>query len=51
MDALDRIGEVLKKQGVTLVELIESGREIREQIVAEKYGLMVMGGSWKFEGR
>ena len=39
MDALDRIGEVLKKQGVTLDELIESGKEIRGQLIAEKYEL------------
>lgn len=38
MDALDRIGEVLKEQGVTLEELIESGRDIRGEIVQE-YGL------------
>jgi AbrB family looped-hinge helix DNA binding protein len=39
MDALDRIGEALKKQGITLEELIESGREIRGQIIEEEYGL------------
>jgi len=39
MDALDRIGEALRKQGVTLEELIESGREIRGQVVEEEYGL------------
>ncbi len=39
MDALDRIGEALKEQGVTLEELIESGREIRGQSVKEEYGL------------
>jgi antitoxin PrlF len=44
MDALDRIGEALKKQGVTLEELMESGREIREQMVAEKYGLAAEKG-------
>jgi len=39
MDALDRIGEALKKQGITLEELIESGREIRGEIIKEEYGL------------
>ena len=39
MDALDRIGEALKKQGITLEELIESGREIRGRIIEEEYGL------------
>jgi antitoxin PrlF len=38
MQALDRIGEALKERGVSLEELIESGREIREQIVEEEYG-------------
>ena len=37
MDALDRIGEALKKRGVTLEELIESGREIRGEIYKEKF--------------
>ena len=39
MKTLDRIGAELKKQGLTLEEMIESGREIRGQIVKEKYGL------------
>jgi len=37
MDALDRIGEALEKQGITLEELIESGREIRGKIYKEKF--------------
>lgn len=37
--ALDRIGAALKGQGVSLDELIESGREERSKIVREKYGL------------
>lgn len=36
---LDQIGQVLKAQGVTLDEFIESGREIRGTIVQEKYGV------------
>jgi antitoxin PrlF len=39
MEALDRIGEVLREQGISLEELIESGREIRGQMVGEEYGL------------
>ncbi|MBM4465519.1 MAG: AbrB/MazE/SpoVT family DNA-binding domain-containing protein [Chloroflexi bacterium] len=38
MDALDRIGKVLKERGITLEQLIESGREIRGQIIEEEYG-------------
>ena len=37
MEALDRIGEALKEQGITLEEMIESGREIREEIYREKF--------------
>lgn len=37
--ALDKIGEALKEKGLSLDELIESGREIRGQIVKEKYGI------------
>ena len=36
---LDEIGQALKEQGVTLDDWIESGREIRGQLVEEKYGL------------
>lgn len=36
---LTQIGQVLNEQGVTLDELIEAGREIRGQLVQEKYGL------------
>lgn len=39
MAALDRIGAELKKKGLTLEELIESGREIRGEIMKEKYGI------------
>ena len=37
--ALDKLGEVLRKKGISLEELIESGREIRGQMVKGKYGL------------
>ncbi len=39
LKALDRIGEVLRSQGASLDELMEAGREIRGEIVKEKYGL------------
>lgn len=36
--ALDRIGQVLKEKGLSLEELVESGREIRGNIIEKKYG-------------
>jgi bifunctional DNA-binding transcriptional regulator/antitoxin component of YhaV-PrlF toxin-antitoxin module len=36
---LDEIGEALKEKGITLDEMIESGREIRGQMLKEKYGI------------
>ena len=36
MDALDRIGKALQKQGITLEELIATGREARGRMVAEE---------------
>ncbi|MBI2909550.1 MAG: AbrB/MazE/SpoVT family DNA-binding domain-containing protein [Chloroflexi bacterium] len=39
MKALDRIGEALKEKGLTLEELIESGREIRSHIARRKHGV------------
>ena len=39
MDALDQIGEALKAQGITLEDLMESGRDIRGDILKEKYGI------------
>jgi AbrB family looped-hinge helix DNA binding protein len=38
LQALDRIGEILREQGLTLEELIDSGAEIREELVREQYG-------------
>ena len=35
----DKLGAMLKEQGITLEELMDSGREIRGQITAEKYHL------------
>jgi AbrB family looped-hinge helix DNA binding protein len=37
--ALDRIGDVLKDQGLSLEELIASGREIRTDLLQETYGI------------
>ena len=37
--ALDRIGDALKGKGLSLEELIESGRETRGAIMEKKYGL------------
>lgn len=37
--ALDKLGQALKEKGLTLEELIESGREIRGRIVKEKYDI------------
>jgi len=39
MRSLDQIGQALKEQGITLEELIESGRDIRGELIKEKYGL------------
>jgi AbrB family looped-hinge helix DNA binding protein len=36
---LDEIGEALAEQGLTLDELIESGREIRGELLREMYGI------------
>lgn len=38
LKALDAIGAALKEQGLTLEDMIESGREIREELYREKYG-------------
>ena len=39
MKALDRIGEALREQGLSLDELIESGRAERDDLIRELYGL------------
>jgi AbrB family looped-hinge helix DNA binding protein len=39
MELLDQIGEALKERGISLEELVESGREIRAEMLKEKYGL------------
>ncbi len=35
--ALDRIGEVLRERGLSLEELIESGREERTRLIEERH--------------
>ena len=37
MRALDRVGEALRQRGLSLDDLIESGRDIRAEIAKEKY--------------
>ncbi len=39
MRALDEIGRALREQGVTLDEWIESGREERDELLMELYGI------------
>lgn len=39
MKALEKIGSMLKEQGITLDDLIDSGREIRGDLVKELYDL------------
>jgi antitoxin PrlF len=36
--AFDRIGDILKEQGLSVDELIASGREIRADLLQETYG-------------
>jgi hypothetical protein len=36
--ALDRVGEALKEEGVTLEGWVESARSVREKLVEERYG-------------
>jgi AbrB family looped-hinge helix DNA binding protein len=37
--ALEKIGRVLEEKGTTLDELIDSGREVRGELVEERYEL------------
>jgi hypothetical protein len=37
--ALDSIGDILKEQGLSLDELIASGRQARGDILQETYGI------------
>ncbi len=38
--ALNEIGEALREQGLTLEDMIERGREIRGQLLEERYGIV-----------
>jgi antitoxin PrlF len=37
--ALDRIGDILKEQGLSLEELLVSGRQLRTDLLQEDYGI------------
>ena len=37
--SLERLGEVIREQGLSLDEFIETGREVRGQMLKEKYGV------------
>ena len=37
MDALDKIGRALAEQGISLEDLLNSGDDIREQLVKDRY--------------
>lgn len=39
MNALTEIGKSLQEKGITLDELMERGRDIRGDILREKYGI------------
>lgn len=36
--ALDEIGNALREQGLTLEDMIESGKAVREELYRERYG-------------
>ena len=38
-DALERIGEILRENGVTLEELMERSQDIRGELLKEQYGI------------
>lgn len=40
MRLLNQIGQALKDKGISLDELIESGRELRGEMIKEKYDLI-----------
>ena len=37
--ALDRIGDALRESGLSLDEMIESGRDLRSHLIEEQHGL------------
>ncbi len=36
-DALDKVGKILKKKGITLNQLVSNGRKVRKDIYREEY--------------
>jgi hypothetical protein len=42
-NALNEIGDSLKDQGLTLDDMIERGRDIREELAREQYNFAVVG--------
>lgn len=36
-DALDKVGKILKKKGITLDQIVSNGRKFRKDIYREKY--------------
>ena len=39
IEALQKIGEALEKRGVSLEQMIASGRDVRGELLEEEYGL------------
>ena len=39
MEALEKINTVLKEQGISLEELMQTGRDNRDTLIEEEYGL------------
>lgn len=39
MEALDELGRILQEKGITQEDLMQSGREIRGELLREMYGL------------
>jgi len=39
MEALEKIGEILRENGITLEDLMERGHDIRGELLKEQYGL------------
>lgn len=39
MEALEKISTVLKEQGISLEELMQTGRDNRDTLIEEEYGL------------
>ena len=42
--ALDQLGQILRQKGISLEELIDSGREMRGKLLEKEYGLKVEEG-------